>query len=118
MKALFGFLIFAGILYGIYSGVMAIWSYFEISNVVEEVVPRELPKLSDRGSDRSEDMRNAIVKGAEKAGIALDPATVNVSEEGSAIWVRINATYPVLRFRDKKYFDIPISTAHSFGLKP
>lgn len=115
MKALFTLLVIAGIVYGIYSGFMAVWSYFEVSNLVEEIVPRELPKM--RGwdpPDRAKKVHDAIVQGAIDSGVALDPAAVTVSEEDGALWVRINAAYPVVRYHD--LLSIPIATAHSFSV--
>lgn len=121
MKALFTVLVVVAILYGIYSGAMAIWWYFELSNLVEEVVPRELKKTGDRGwgsVDRMQAIRTAIIKGAQGDGIALDPKAVSVTEEEGALWVHVSAPYPVVRVRDQRIIDIPVSTAHSFALKP
>jgi hypothetical protein len=121
VKALFTVLVVVVILYGVYSGAMAIWSYFELSNLVEEVVPRELTKTGDRGwgsVDRMQAIRSAIIKGARNDGIVLDPAAVSVTEEEGALWVRINAPYPLVRLRGERIVDIPVSTAHSFALKP
>jgi len=115
VKGLFTILIIAGIIYGIYSGFMAVWSYFEISNLVEEVVPRELPQTKGwEQQDRVKKVRDAIVKGAMDSGVALDPNAVSVAEEGNALWVRIDAAYPIVRYHD--LLSIPISTAHSFTL--
>ena len=119
MKGLFTLVFIIGILYGIYSGFMAVWSYFELTTIVEEVVPRELPKLGDRGwrqGDRARKIHDAVVKGAGEVGVALDPDAVLVSEEDGALWVRINAGYPMIRYRGETMLAIPISTAHSFSL--
>ena len=119
MRGLFAILVIVGIVYGIYTGAMAAWSYFEISNVVEEVVPRELPKTSEgwAKSDRSRTIRAAVLKGATQAGITLDPSGVAVTEEEGSLWVRITYAYPVARIGERQ-FTIPISTAHSFSVKP
>jgi hypothetical protein len=99
---------------------MAVWSYFELSNLVEEIVPRELPKLRERASwaknERVMKIHAAIVKGANENGVGLDPDAVSVTEEDGAIWVRINAAYPIIRIRNETYLSIPISTAHSFAI--
>jgi hypothetical protein len=118
MRALFTILIIIGIIYGIYSGAMAAWSYFEISNVVEEVVPRELPKASESWarSDRGGLIREAVLKGATQAGITLDPAGVRVTEEEGSLWVRITYAYPFARIGTRQ-FTIPISIAHSFPVR-
>ena len=120
MKVVVTLLIVLGIIWGIYSGFMAVWSYFELSNLVEEVVPRELPKIRERASwaktERVTKIHAAIVRGANEAGVALDPDAVTVTEEDGAIWVRINAAYPVIRYRGEIMLSIPISTAHSFAI--
>ena len=120
MKGLFTLLVIGGLIYGIYSGFMAVWSYFEVSNLVEEVVPRELPKISERAGwrapDRVKKIHDVIVDGATQAGIPLDPEAVVVTEEGGALWVRINAAYPMIRYKNEYLLNIPISTAHSFSV--
>ena len=119
MRGLFIILVIFGIVYGVYTGAMAAWSYFEISNVVEEVVPRELPKARESWarSDRSATIREAVLKGATQAGIALDPGGVAVTEEEGSLWVRIRYAYPVARIGERQ-LTIPIRTAHSFPVKP
>ena len=119
MKGFFTLVMIFAIVYSIYSGFMAVWSYFELTTLVEEVVPREIPKISERGwrsADRSGRIRAAIVQGATEAGVALDPDAVMVSEEDGALWVRINAGYPMIRYHGEVWLSIPISTAHSFPL--
>ncbi len=120
MKVLFTVAMIFAILWGIYSGAMAISSYFELSSVVEEVVSRELPRLlADKGwrpADREQKIRAAILKGATEAGVELDPDGVLVSEEDGALWVRINSGYPLVRYQGQRLFSIPISTAHSFSM--
>ena len=116
MKGLFIIVVIFGIVYGVYTAAMAAWSYFEISNVVEDVVPRELPKASESWRDRNGTIREAVLTGATKAGISLDPAGISVSEEGGSLWVKIRYAYPVARVGDRQ-FTIPISTARSFPVK-
>lgn len=118
MRALFGLAVVVVILWGMYSAAMGVKSYFEISNVVEEIVPRALEAGTDSRApfgarDRTERVRAAIVSGAAKSGIPLDPESVAVTEDDGAVWVRVTSAYRALKVGDRA-IDIPISTTHSF----
>jgi hypothetical protein len=118
VKLVFTLLVVGAIFYGVYSAALAAWSYFEISNLVEEVTPRELRNMGGGSNweraDRTRRLREAILKGAEQSGIVLDPKGVSVTESDGAIWVRITNKYPMVKFRGESMVTIPISTAHSF----
>jgi hypothetical protein len=107
------------VLWGLYSGAMAAKSYIELSNVVQEVVSRELGSPGDRStldrSDRARRIREAILKGAAQSGIVLEAARVSVTEQDSAVRVRVTSSYEALRVGERA-LDIPISTSHSFDL--
>jgi hypothetical protein len=120
MKTLFSLAVVGVILWGIYSAAMAVKSYFEISNVVEEVVPRVLEAGTEShgtfaAAGRTERVRTAIVNGAAKSGIALEPDSVSVTEDEGAMWVRVTSSYRALKVGDR-VIDIPISSSRSFAL--
>jgi hypothetical protein len=119
MRLLVRFAVVMAVLWGLYSAAMVVKSYFELSSVVEEVVPRELGNAGERSTfgrgDRTHRIRQAIVKGAAQSGISVEPTGVAVTEENGALWVRVNSTYQALRVGDRA-LDIPISTSRSFDL--
>jgi hypothetical protein len=119
MRFLVRFAVLVAVLWGLYSAAMLIKSYFELSNVVEDVVARELGTPGERATfgrgERTYRIRQAIVRGATQSGIPVEPAGVTVTEENGALWVRVNWAYQALRVGDRA-FDIPISTSRSFDL--
>jgi hypothetical protein len=119
MRFLVRFAVIVAILWALYSGAMAAKAYFELSNVVQEAVPRELGATADRAtfgrSERLRRIREAIVRGAAESGIVVEPSRVSVTEENGALWVRVSSTYEALRVGER-VVDIPISTSHSFDL--
>lgn len=120
MKGLFtSFVILSLVIYGGYSGFMALQFYLEMSNLVDEVVQRELPKVSDRGwraQDRMRRIREAIVKAATQSSIPLDPAAIVVTEEAGVLWVKTAFQYEVVKLPGDKSLGIPIETSHSFNV--
>jgi hypothetical protein len=118
MKGLFIVLVVAGILYGIYSGAMVAWSYFELSSAMEEAVPRELRQAEDswaRGA-RADRIRAAVVKAAGQSGIAVDPRSVQVTEQDGSVSVQVRHPYPVVTYAGETKAAIPVTATRSFPL--
>ena len=116
---LFAFLFLAAVIYGGYSGLMALQYYLEVSNLVEEVVQRELPKVTGWGwqaTDRVRRIREAIVQTARQQAIPINADAVVVTEEASILNVKVNYEYPIVKYQADKAFTIPIGTAHTFNV--
>jgi hypothetical protein len=93
--------------YAFYNGAAAIWSYMELSAVVDRA-------LEDRGRAGAVAVHEAIVHGAGQAGVPLRETNVLVSEEAGVYSVRVHWTWPVLTYQGKDVLEIPISLSRSF----
>jgi hypothetical protein len=111
MKLVFWLLVAVVLFYGAYSGMMAVWSYFQINDIVEQAV-RERPGLG--ADDRVRQVRDEIVKSAARSGLALDGRAVDVRSAGGALSVKVRWTYPVIVYNSETLFSIPLSVDRDF----
>ncbi|MBI2155308.1 MAG: hypothetical protein HYU26_00135 [Candidatus Rokubacteria bacterium] len=89
MKIIFWLLVAIAVLYGFYSGAMAIWSYMEVQSIVEEVVT-ERGVRSDR-FERATRVKEDILKRAATSGVRLDDRALTITDEGRAFTVLVRA---------------------------
>ena len=121
MKKIVVTLVIVGVLFGLYSAGMAGYSYVTISNLLDEVVPRQIgnvPLDKFASQERNERIRGAVAKTVTDAGIPLDKETVTLSEEGSRLFVQVRTEYPVIRYGGETKVAIPVSVTSSFPLPP
>ena len=81
MKALFWVFVAIGCVYLFYTGAMSVWSYLEITGVVDEVVAERASSRGER-SERVSRMREDIVKKVAASGINVDERAISVTDEG------------------------------------
>jgi hypothetical protein len=112
MKLVFWLLVAVVLFYGAYSGMMAVWSYFQINDIVEQAV-RERPGLA--AEDRVRQVREEIVKSAARSGLVLDARAVDVQSAGGALNVKVRWTYPVVVYNNETVFAIPLSVDRGFS---
>lgn len=102
MKLVTGTLVALACFYGFYCGAMAAWSYFRMSEIVED--------LGAGGTATGpEAVREAIVARARAAGIGLDAGRVAVSDEPGSLGVRVRWTWPVITWEGTPVLEIPLS---------
>ena len=123
MKKLVGLLVFAAIFYGVYSAGMAGYAYVTISNLLDEVVPRHIPATPTTGDrfateERDNRIRSAVAQAVNSAGIAIDPAAVDVAEEGGRLAVRVSYQYPVVTYQGETKAAIPVSVTSRYPVGP
>jgi hypothetical protein len=92
--------------YAFYSGAGAIWSYFELSSVVDRA-------LEERGRAGAPAMRDAILQSAGRAGVPVRAQDVVVSEEDGIYSIHIRWTWPVITYQGKDVLEIPLSLQRS-----
>jgi hypothetical protein len=92
--------------YAFYNGAAAVWSYMELSGVVDRA-------LEERGRAGAVAVRDAIVQGAGEAGVPLREPNVHVSEEAGVYSVRVQWTWPVFSYQGKDVLEIPLSLSRS-----
>lgn len=102
MKLLLGLLLVGVIFYAFYVGVLAAWSYYEASVVVDRV-------LTSPGRLGAEAVRTAILRGVAEAGLRLDERHVTVGETEQGLVVRLAWSQPVLSYQGRELLEIPLS---------
>ena len=114
MKIIFWLLVAIAVLYGFYSGAMAIWSYMEVQSIVEEVVA-ERGVRSDR-FERAARVKEDILKRAATSGVRLDDRELKITEEGRAFTVLVRWTWPVVVYQGEEVLAIPLKHERTFDL--
>jgi hypothetical protein len=122
MKKIIVPLVIVGILFSLYSFGMAGYSYVTISNLLDDVVPRQIGTrgVSDSfaAQERNERVRAAVVKSVTDAGIVIDQSAVTTAEEGSKLAVRVSYQYPVIKYQGETKVAIPVTVTSLFPVPP
>ena len=106
MKVLFWIFVAIGCVYVFYTGAMALWSYLEITSVVEEVV-NERATRTDRQVLASR-VRDDIAKKVAASGINVDERAISVSDEGKTLEVSVRWSWPVIVYQERQYLAVPL----------
>ena len=114
MKALFWVLVAIGCVYVFYTGAMAVWSYLEITSVVEEVVA-ERASRSER-EERATRVQEDIAKKVAASGIKVDDRGVSVSDEGRTLDVSVRWSWPVIVYQGEEVVAIPLRHERTFSV--
>lgn len=112
MKALGWVFVAIGCVYVFYTGAMAVWSYLEVTSVVEEVV-NERASRTDR-QERATRVRDDILKKVAASGISVDERAVSVSDEGKTIDVSVRWNWPVIVYQAHEYLAVPMKHDRTF----
>ena len=112
MKALVWVFVAIGCVYIFYSAAMAVWSYLEVTSVVEEVV-NERASRTER-QERASRVRDDIAKKVAASGINVDQRSISVSDEGKTLDVSVRWNWPVITYQEKEYLAVPMKHDRSF----
>jgi len=112
MKALAWVFVAIGCVYVFYSAAMAVWSYLEVTSVVEEVV-NERASRTER-QERASRVRDDIAKKVAASGINVDERGVSVSDEGKTLDVSVRWNWPVITYQEKEYLAVPMKHDRTF----
>jgi hypothetical protein len=112
MKALGWVFVAIGCVYVFYCGAMAVWSYLEVTSVVEEVV-NERASRTER-QERATRVRDDIVKKMMASGISVDERAISVSDEGKTIDVSVRWNWPVIVYQEREYLAVPMKHERTF----
>jgi hypothetical protein len=112
MKVLFWIFVAIGCVYVFYTGAMAVWSYLEITSVVEEVV-NERASRTDR-QERASRVRDDIAKKVMASGINVDERGISVSDEGKTLEVSVRWNWPVIVYQQREYLAVPLKHDRTF----
>src|SRR5947207_7006546 len=111
MKVTFWFLVAIGFVYAFYTGAVAIYSYYQVKDIVSETV-KEHAGL-DR-HERADRIQQDVLKKASQSGLALDERTVRVTDENRTLRVAIRWSYPVAFYKGDAVLSIPIAYDKTF----
>ena len=112
MKALFWLLVAILCVYIFYTGAMAVWSYLEITSLVEDVV-NERASRSGRDANR---IRDEIAKKVADSGIKIDERGVIVSDTGPTLDVGVRWDWPVVTYQGQDYLSLPLKHERTFNI--
>ncbi|HEY7542089.1 MAG TPA: hypothetical protein VIF11_18255 [Methylomirabilota bacterium] len=112
MKALAWDFVAIGCVYIFYSAAMAVWSYLEVTSVVEEVV-NERASRTER-QERAIRVRDDIAKKVAASGINVDERGISVSDEGKTLDVSVRWNWPVITYQEKEYLAVPMKHDRTF----
>ena len=114
MKALFWVFVAILCVYIFYIGAMGIWSYLEVTSIVEDVV-NERASRSGR-DERGTRIRDEIAKKVTDSGIRTDDRGVTVSDTGPALDVGVRWNWPVVSYQGEVYFSVPLKHERTFNI--
>ena len=103
--------------------VAAVSSYFEmvalVEGAVQKVVEAELLRQPDAPvGAHAEELRDAILRGAERTGLVIDDRKVVVSQAGKTLRVSVSWSYPVVAVGGETIVGLPLALDRSFDLRP
>jgi hypothetical protein len=112
MKALGWVFVAIGCVYVFYSAAMAVWSYLEITSVVEEVV-NERASRTER-QERATRVKDDIAKKVAASGISVDDRAIAVIDEGKTLEVSVRWKWPVIVYQEREYLAVPLKHDRTF----
>ncbi len=109
----FGWLLVALLFFSaVYEGFMTIWSYMEMTSVVE----RAADMTSHMTDDRPGHVKQLVLSGAAESGLTLDDRLVTVTERDHVITVQVRWRYPVVVWNGEPVLAVPLSVERTYGL--
>ncbi len=120
MKVLFWLLVALGFVYAFYAGAVAVYSYYQVTDIVKETVTERA------GVDRYEraerirreilKIRREILKKATESGVPLSEREVRVTDDNRTLRVLIRWSYPVIFYKGDAVLSIPLKYERSFEM--
>lgn len=106
MKFFGAILLALAFFYTFYTGAMAAWSYFRMSDVVEQA-------LQDQARAGALPVRGAVLRRAAEAGVPIDDRHVVVLEEEGTLRVLVRWRWPVISYGGDEVLALPLSLERS-----
>jgi len=106
--------------------VAAVSNYFDMVALVEgatrKVVEAErwtlLRQPDTPVGAHAEEVRDAILRGAERSGLVIDDRKVVVSQAGETLRISVSWSYPMVAVWGETIVGIPLALDRSFDLRP
>jgi hypothetical protein len=113
VKVTFWLFVALGFVYAFYTGAVAAYSYFQVTDIVKETV-RERAAV-DR-SERADRIKQDILTKAPESGVLLSERDVRVIEENRTLRVLIRWSYPAIFYKGDAVLSIPLKYEKSFEM--
>jgi nitrogen-specific signal transduction histidine kinase len=105
MKVFFWGLVAVACCYAVYGGMMSAYQWFQVHNVVDEVLqPRNLRELTT-----TMDVKRRIMREAAEAGVPLAEREVNVVSNKGVLAIQVAWTFPMIVYKGESVLAIPLS---------
>ena|SRR6266545_4988964 len=123
MRFLTGLLVVIALGYAAYCGILAVGTYFQVAQLVDDAVLDLKPGLienvqqalsGDRLSPASR-LREAILEKITKARLPITADDVSVGDDQQRLHVKVKWTQPVIIYQDAVVFSVPLSLTRAFG---
>src|SRR5215470_12485703 len=109
MRVLFTLLVLVGLGYAAYSGILAVGTYLEVSQIIDDAVLDLKPGLLDNvrqalGTDRlgtTSKLRETILAKTTKAQLPIGPEDVTVEESEQPLQIQVKWTQPVITYQSE-----------------
>ena len=124
MRGLLTAFLIVAIFFGIYQVMVAAAGWFRMATIVDDVASRELKTLSERigqptsifEGDRFAKLREGLLRGAQEAGVNLQPEGVAVSVDNNVLDVRLSWGAPLVIYQGHTYLQLPMTMQRGFAL--
>ena len=113
MKVTFWLLVALGLVYAFYAGAVAIYSYYQIGDIVKETVKE---RMGVERHERADRIRRDILKKAPESGVSLNDRDVRVIEDSQTLRVLIRWSYPAIFYKGDAVLSVPLSYEKSFEM--
>src|SRR5215470_17891741 len=112
MRVLFTLLVLVGLGYAAYSGILAVGTYLEVSQIIDDAVLDLKPGLLDNvrqalGTDRmgtNAKLRDAILAKTTRAQLPISAEDIDVDESEQRMQIHVRWTQPVITYQNDVVF--------------
>ena len=111
MKTLFWVFVAIFCVYIFYTGAMVVWSYLEVTSLVEDVVNERATR-----ADRATRIRDELAKKVAESGIKVDERSVSVADTGPTLDVGVRWYWPVVSYQGQDYLSLPLKHDRTFNI--
>ena len=123
MKILVTVLVVVGLGYGAYTAILAVGTYLEVAQIIDDAMLDLKPGLIDDmrqalSGDRSDPvakLREAILAKTAKARLPIGPEDITVIDTEPRLQVRVKWAQPVIVYQNEVVFAVPLSVKRGFG---
>jgi hypothetical protein len=123
MKILVTVLVVVGLGYGAYTAILAVGTYLEVAQIIDDAILDLKPGLIDdmrqalsgERADPATKLREAILAKTAKARLPIGAEDVAINDTETRLQVHVKWAQPVIVYHDEVVFAVPLSVKRGFG---